>query len=82
MAKKPRAPAAPTTYELLGRRIQRVVNAPRAQAERTAVIARQEDESTEDWQRLLEELETLENVTMIPQDDGEVLLRWNPEEAL
>lgn len=59
MARKPKPP---TSYELLGQRIQRVINAPRAQSEKCAVIARGVDESPEDWDRLIEELETLEHV--------------------
>jgi hypothetical protein len=82
MAKKPRAPRPPSTYELLGQRIQRAINAPRAQSERCAEISRQPDESPDDWARLLEELETVEHLTMIPLDGGAVRLRWNPEEAL
>lgn len=59
-----------------------VINSPRAQSDRCAEIARQPDESPDDWQQLLEELETLDHVTMIPLDDGAVRLCWNPEEAL
>lgn len=82
MAKKPRAPRPPSTYGLLGQRIQRVINSPRAQSDRCAEISRQPDESPDDWQQLLEEFETLDHVTMIPLEDGVIRLRWNPEEAL
>lgn len=82
MAKKPQPAPAPSTYELLGQRIQRVINSPRAQSERSAVISRAPDEAPEDWDRLLEEFETLEHVTMAPQEDGTIRLRWNPEEAM
>ncbi|MES3674585.1 DUF1654 domain-containing protein [Halomonas elongata] len=79
--KKQQAPQPPSSYELLGMRIQRQINAPAAQSEKTVVIARQDDEREEDWERLLGELETVEELTMIPLDDGQIHLRWNPEEA-
>lgn len=79
---KTTTPAAPTPYELLGQRIQRIVSSPRAMSERTAVISRAPDEAPEDWDRLLEEFETLGHVTLIPQEDGAIRLRWNPEEAM
>ncbi len=82
MAKKRQAPAAPTSYERLGQRIQGIINAPRAQAEHCAEISRLPEEHQDDWDRLLEELETLEHVTMTPLEDGAVRLRWNPEEAM
>ncbi len=44
-----RAAAAPTTYELLGARIQRVTNAPAAQKSRSAVLLRAEGDSPDDW---------------------------------
>lgn len=50
MAKKPRPPS---TYELLGQRIQRVTNSPRAQSDRCAESSRQPDKSPDDWQRLV-----------------------------
>lgn len=82
MAKKRQSkPQPPSSYELLGMRIQRQISAPKAQSEKTTVIARQDDEQEEDWARLLEELETVEELTMIPLDDGEIRLRWNPEES-
>ncbi|SES12888.1 Protein of unknown function [Vreelandella subterranea] len=72
------------TYQQLGQRVQRVIGSPKAQSEHCAEIQRQEDESAEDWARMLDELGTVENVTMIPLDDsGEhVRLRWNPEESM
>lgn len=82
MAKKAKAQSSPSSYELLGQRIQRVINSPRAQAEKCAEISRLPEERQEDWDRLLEELETLEHVTITPMEGEAVRLRWNPEEAL
>lgn len=82
MAKKRRAPKPPTSYELLGHRVQRIINSSKAQSAKHAVIEHQPDESIEDWDRLIEELETLEAVTMIRHEDGSVGLRWNPAEPM
>ncbi|SFU48620.1 DUF1654 domain-containing protein [Halomonas korlensis] len=79
MAKKPKAP---TPYALLGQRIQRVINAPKAQSNQRVEIARLPDESPDDWGRLIEELETLEHVTLTPLEDGAMRLVWNPEESM
>lgn len=82
MAKKRQSkPQPPSSYELLGMRIQRQINAPAAQSENTTVIARKDDEHENDWERLIEELETVEELTMIPLEDGQIRLRWNPEES-
>lgn len=76
MAKKATAPTLPTPYELLARRIQKLILAPRAQLERRAVIAREPDELEDDWNLLLEQLSEEESVTLAPQEDGSVYLTW------
>nr|WP_300312698.1 DUF1654 domain-containing protein [Halomonas sp.] len=70
----------PTSYELLCQRVQRAINAPRAQREGTVTISREADENEADWHRMLEELETIEEVTLVPLDDGCMRLRWSPQE--
>ncbi|GAB2796444.1 hypothetical protein GCM10027040_23650 [Halomonas shantousis] len=82
MAKKHKAPKPPSSYELLGQRIQKLITSPRAQRDKHLVISRLEEESADDWARLLEEFETVEELTMIPHEDGSVTLRWNPAEAM
>lgn len=76
MAKKATAPTPPTSYELLARRIQKLILAPRAQLERRAVIAREPDELEDDWNLLLEQLSEEESVTLAPREDGSVYLTW------
>lgn len=51
-----RAAAAPTTYELLGARIQRVINSPAAQKSRSAVLLRAEDDIPDDRARILDQI--------------------------
>lgn len=70
----------PTGYELLCKRIQGVINSPRAQREGTVVIARETGESPEDWERMLEGLETIEEVDLGPEEDGRIRLHWTPPE--
>ncbi|MFM9270971.1 DUF1654 domain-containing protein [Halomonas elongata] len=53
-----------------------------AQSEKATMSARQDDEREDDWERLIEELETIEELTIIPLEDGQIRLRWNPEESL
>lgn len=69
----------PTEYELLCQRIQRAINSPRAQREGTVVIA-QGEELQENWERMLEDLDTIEEVTLEQQEGGEVRLSWTPPE--
>lgn len=81
MAKKQKV-HKPTGYELLCRRIQHAINTPKAQRDGTVVIDREQEETQEDWDRMLEDLETIEEVDLIPQVDGEIRLRWSTAEAL
>ena len=80
MAKKQKV-HKPTGYELLCRRIQNAINAPKAQRDGTVVIAREQEETEADWDRMLEDLETIEEVDLMPQEDGEVMLRWMPNDS-
>lgn len=73
---KSKAPAPPTPYEMLGARIQKVINSPAAQKAKSAVIAKEEHEATYDWERSLGEVAENDNVTIAPRDDGSVKLTW------
>lgn len=81
MAKKQKI-HKPTGYELTCRRIQNAINSPRAQRDGTVVIDREQEETEADWDRMLEDLETIEEVDLIPQEDGSVRLRWSTAEQL
>ena len=57
MAKqKSQAPKEPTSYELLGMRIQRVINNPRSQVAKSALLERSANDSPEDWDQMLAEI--------------------------
>ncbi|MEO8640932.1 DUF1654 domain-containing protein [Pseudomonas sp.] len=77
MAKqKSQAPKEPTSYELLGMRIQRVINNPRAQTAKAALLERSANDSPEDWDQMLAEIGENDNVTLAHRDDGNVHIFW------
>lgn len=65
-----------STYERLLRRVNLVLTSPRAQRERQACLSPAPDDRPEDWERLLDEIQDSENVSMTQQTDGSVHLRW------
>lgn len=72
------------TYAALVERVKRKINSPAAQSENCTEIQRQQDDTPDDWARLLADLGTVENVTMTPLDEAaeHVRIRWNPAEAM
>lgn len=75
-ASKPQAPTPPTRYELMGARIQKIVNSPAAQSSRSVILAKADHEAQEDWERFLDEVAENDNVTIAPREDGSVRLSW------
>ncbi|KJK19083.1 DUF1654 domain-containing protein [Pseudomonas sp. 2(2015)] len=73
---KPKAPTPPTPYEMMGARIQKVINSPTAQKAKSAVISKEAHEATHDWVRFLDEVAENDNVTLDHRDDGSVRLAW------
>lgn len=72
------------SYQQLIQRVQRKIGSPLAQSENCAEIQRQPEDSADAWARMLSELGTVENVTMIPLDDTaeHIRIRWNPLESM
>lgn len=72
------------SYEQLIKRVQKIIGSPGAQSKNCAEITRHPDDAAEDWARMLSDLGTVENVTMIPLDDTaeHIRIRWNPEESM
>ena len=70
------APKETTTYELLGMRIQRVINHPRSQTAKSALLERSVNDSCEDWDQMLTEIAENENVTLTRHDNGNVYISW------
>lgn len=69
-------PSAPSSYERLGIRVQKIINSPTAQKAKAALLFRLPDESEEDWAQLLEEIAENDNVTLAWRDDGGVQIFW------
>jgi len=76
MAKATTAPKPPTSYELLGMRIQRAINTPKAQLSKSVLLERSDNDAVADWDRILEEIAENENVTIAHRDDGLIQLFW------
>jgi hypothetical protein len=77
MAKQnPQAPKVPTSYELLGMRVQRAVNTPKAQTSKSVLLERSANEDPADWDRILDEISENDNVTIAHRDDGLIQLFW------
>ena len=74
--KAPAAPTPPTSFELLGMRVQKIINSTGAQTSKRAVIYKAPDESPDDWEQLLEAIDEADNVTVAHQDDGGVQIFW------
>ena len=78
MAKsKHNTPAPPTSMEILGARLQRVINSPAAQKDRAAVIYKAPDELQEDWGQILEAISETDGVYVTHLDEGGVRVAWD-----
>jgi len=74
--KEPTPPTPPTSFELLGMRVQKIINSTGAQTAKRAVIYKASNESQDDWEQLLEAIDEADNVTVAHQDDGGVQIFW------
>lgn len=70
------AASTPSSYALLGVRIQKIINGTAAQRSKTALIFRLDHETQDDWETLLEEIAENDNVTLAHRDDGGVQIFW------
>jgi hypothetical protein len=66
----------PDTYVRMGMRVQKIINSPTAQKARAALIFRLPEEPVDEWERLLEEIDENDNVTLAYRDDGGVQIFW------
>lgn len=74
--KEPTPPPPPTSFQLLGMRVQKIINSTGAQTAKRAVIYKAPDELQDDWEQLLEAIDEADNVTIAHQDDGGVQVFW------
>ncbi len=63
-------------YELVGRRIQRLITAPRMQKIQVVTVARNDDESPEAWQRVIQEIGETCGVRVEHLEGGTVRIGW------
>lgn len=64
------------TYNRLVRRVNHLITTPRALVERQANLTPQPGDRSEDWERLLDEIEQAEGVALTYRSDGSVHVRW------
>lgn len=67
---------APTSYEQVGRRIQRLVSDPKVQKRQAVSITRREDETPEAWEQVLQELDETDGITVERLEPGCIRLGW------
>jgi hypothetical protein len=65
-----------TSYQELMRRIHRQINSSAAQLRRQTVIVRQSDESEDDWEAFLDQLDIDESVRVTRLEGGLARLTW------
>lgn len=63
-------------YEAIGRRIQRLVAAPKVQKVQWVIVNRHDDEPLEGWDRVLREIEETDGIQLERFDDGTVRIGW------
>ena len=65
-----------SSYELAGCRIQKLIASPGVQKVQAITVSRLEHESTEDWQRLIDEISETAGVMVESLEDGAVRIGW------
>ena len=61
-------------------RISAMVGSPKAQADRRATIWRLESDTDQAWNHVMDELAETDGLEMIRNEDGTVVLTWQPSE--
>jgi hypothetical protein len=64
------------SYEHVGRRIQKMVSDPRVQKHQAVSITRREDEAPDAWERVLQELDETDGITVDRLDQDCVRIGW------
>ena len=69
------------TYELMGLRIQKIVNSHAAQKTQCAIVSKGANELDEDWSQLLSDLEETDGVKVALTETGATKITWqSPDE--
>ena len=64
------------SYELVSRRIQRLIAAPSVQKVQAIIVTKLEAEPAEAWQQVLQEIEETSGVSMERLESGAVRIGW------
>ena len=72
--------AGMTGVDRLRLRVSAMINSPKAQADRRATIWKLDSDTELAWRQVLEELAETEGVEMMRNEDGTVLLTWQPSD--
>lgn len=75
-ARRKTLPPQPTTLEILGSRLQKIINSPTAQKSKCAVLYKAPSELDEDWNQILEAIFETDGVSIAHMDDGGVQVSW------
>lgn len=67
---------AKDSYELVGRRIQRLIAAPAVQKVQAITVTRLEAEPVEAWQQVLQDIEETSGIRMEHLESGAVRIGW------
>ncbi|KQQ67822.1 hypothetical protein ASF84_01395 [Pseudomonas sp. Leaf127] len=67
---------AGNSYEHLVKRVQEIISSPRSQLEHQVTISKTSHESAQDWDRLLEEINDADGVTLSRLQDGSAHIAW------
>ncbi|EPA95421.1 DUF1654 domain-containing protein [Pseudomonas sp. G5(2012)] len=65
-----------SSYEQVGRRIQRMVSDPGVQKVQAIKITRREDELPDAWERVLQELDDTDGITVDRLEGDSVRIGW------
>jgi hypothetical protein len=74
-------PRKTSSYELLGERIRQQIAGANARKQYQVTLYRFDEESPADWDRMLDEFEELDYVSVSRVDVAEALITWNQAEA-
>lgn len=64
------------SYELVGRRLQRLIASPRVQRIQLIEVARRDDESPEAWHQVIQDIGDTAGIRIEHLDDGAVRIGW------
>ncbi|WP_024646694.1 DUF1654 domain-containing protein [Pseudomonas syringae] len=70
------ASSTTSSYELIGRRIQRLVSAPDVQKIQWVIVTRKDDEPLDSWDRVLREIGETDGIQVDRQQDGSIRIGW------